>query len=294
MNLATMRPSQFQSQRQFEPKSYLLSKGLMITRWNIFAVLFTLSVAVAASAEEPIQIRVVSYNIHHGEGTDGKLDLTRIAQVLRDARPDIIALQEVDRNTKRTDGVDQAAVLAKMLKMNKVFGGNIDLQGGHYGNAILATYTIDSSTNHQLPSLSNGEQRGMLEADIAVPGLKQSLKILATHLDHRPDAQERIASSEMVSELIQHWGDRPALLVGDLNAVPESKTLRLLERDWTRANRKVLPTIPSDKPTRQIDYILLRPQGSWQVVECRVLDGPVASDHRGILAILEWTEPGSN
>lgn len=242
----------------------------------------------------PFKFRVVSYNIHHGEGTDGKLDLPRIADILREARPNIVALQEVDRNTKRTNNVDQVAVLAKLLKMDGVFGGNIDLQGGHYGNAILTTYASISSANHRLPMLAGGEQRGVIEADITVPGLERPLKFLATHFDHRRDEQERIASSELLSRLIQDWGDQPALLAGDLNAVPESKTLKLLETDWARSNREILPTIPSDNPKRQIDYIMFRPQRGWRVVECRVLDGPVASDHRGILAVLEWAEPTSN
>lgn len=257
-------------------------------------LLLTLGLASAAIAEEPTRIRVVSYNIHHGEGTDGKLDLPRIAQVLSDAQADIIALQEVDHNTKRTNKVDQAAELAKLLKMNHVFGGNIDLQGGRYGNAILTRYASISATNHLLPSLAGGEQRGVMEADITVPGIKQPLKVLATHFDHRPDERERIASSEKIARLIQDWGNRPALLAGDLNAIPESKTLKLLEQDWMRSNREILPTIPSGKPTRQIDYILLRPQQGWKVVECRVLDAPIASDHLGILAVIEWSESSKN
>ena len=45
---------------------------------------------------------MLSYNIHHGEGTDGKLDLARIAAVIKAAKPDLVVLQEVDRNTTRT------------------------------------------------------------------------------------------------------------------------------------------------------------------------------------------------
>lgn len=266
----------------------------MSTSFKLLLLLLTLVTASVAKVDQPIRIRIVSYNIHHGEGTDGKLDLARIAQVLREAEPDLVALQEVDQNTKRTDNVDQAVELGKLLKMNSVFGGNIDLQGGHYGNAILTKYSTISSTNHPLPSLASGEQRGVIEADITVPGLKQPLKLLATHLDHRGDDQERIESCEAIARLTQDWGNRPALLAGDLNATPESKPLRILEREWTRANREIQPTIPSGKPTRQIDYILLRPAGGWKVVEYRVLDAPVASDHLGILAILEWTEPRSN
>jgi len=250
--------------------------------------LLTLCLASAAPAQEPTRIRVVSYNVHHGEGTDGKLDLRRIAQVLRDARPDIVALQEVDQNTKRTGQVDQAAELARLLEMNHLFGGNIDYQGGRYGNAILTKYASVTMTNHQLPALTEGEQRGLMEADIKVPGFEQPLKFLATHFDYRGDNRERIASCEMIARLTRDWGNRPALLAGDLNAVPDSPTLAELKADWTRANREVLATFPSEAPTRQIDYILLRPQAGWRIVECRVLDAPAASDHRGILAVLEW------
>src|SRR4051794_36404648 len=57
-----------------------------------------------------------SPGIHHGVGTDGKLDLKRIAKVITDTKPDLVALQEVDKNTTRTGKVDQAAELAKLSK----------------------------------------------------------------------------------------------------------------------------------------------------------------------------------
>ena len=261
---------------------------------TLLVMLLTSLVASAATAQEPTRIRVVSYNIHHGEGTDGKLDLKRIAQVLSDAKPDIIALQEVDQKTRRTGNVDQAAELGKLLKMKSIFGGNIDYQGGRYGNAVLTRFATKSVTNHRLPSLTKGEQRGLMEVLIEVPGFSQPLKFLATHFDYRSNSKERIVSCEMIAELSQDWGNSPALLAGDLNALPDSETLSLLEKDWTRANREVEPTFPSDKPTRQIDYILMRPTAGWSVIEFRVLDSPVASDHRGILAVLEWKKDAAN
>ena len=66
----------------------------------------------SADAARPLAIRVLSYNIHHGEGVDGKLDLQRIARVITSVKPDLVALQELDRNTTRTEKVDQPAVLA--------------------------------------------------------------------------------------------------------------------------------------------------------------------------------------
>ena len=53
----------------------------------------------------------MTYNIHHGEGIDKRLDLERIAAVIRDADVDIVALNEVDKGTSRTEQRDLAAEL---------------------------------------------------------------------------------------------------------------------------------------------------------------------------------------
>ncbi len=50
----------------------------------------------------------MTYNIHHGEGTDGKLDLERIAALIKQEQADIVALQEVDRSATRTGKRDLA------------------------------------------------------------------------------------------------------------------------------------------------------------------------------------------
>ena len=67
--------------------------------------------------QQPPRLRVLTYNIHHGEGTDGKFDYERLARVINGLKPDVAALQEVDRNTRRANGVDQAALLAKLTGM---------------------------------------------------------------------------------------------------------------------------------------------------------------------------------
>lgn len=247
-------------------------------------------IPLALPAAEPVRIRVISYNIHHAEGTDAKLNLPRIAKVINQANPDIVALQEVDQNVERTGQVDQVSELAKLTKMNSVFGGNIPLQGGWYGNAILTRYPSITMTNHALPQLVAGEKRGVVEANITIPGLDQPLKFLATHFDHRPDDAERVESAKMIQKLTESWKDRPALFAGDLNATPQSESIKLIFQDWTSANSKNLNTIPSDSPNRQIDYILYRPAKGWKVVDFKVLAEPVASDHRAILAVLEWTD----
>ena len=243
-------------------------------------------VAVPESAGA-IRLRVLTYNIHHGEGVDGRLDLARIARVISAAEPDIVALQEVDRLVQRTDSCDQPAELARLTKMHVAFGPNIDLQGGQYGNAVLSRFPIRSHRNHKLPRFDDGEQRGVLEVELELPGGHPPLLFLATHLDHRRDDRERMAGAQAINGLVATDTGRPALLAGDLNAVPDSRVLAEFSREWQRSNGEILPTVPVGNPARQIDYVLFRPATPWTVTESRVLKEAVASDHRAVLAVLE-------
>lgn len=237
------------------------------------------------AGDEPYRLRVLSYNIHHAEGVDGKLDLGRIAKVIQSAQPDIVALQEVDQNVKRSGNVDQAAELGRLTQMNSAFGGNIELQGGKYGNAILTRFEIVGQQNDALPNINAGEQRGILKVMIKLPGRSEGLKLYATHLDHRREERERVLSAERINGMIEELA--PSLLMGDLNDVSGSATLNLLDRKWKRTHEGVLPTIPVENPSRQIDFIAVRPAESWTLIETKVLDEAVASDHRPILAVIE-------
>jgi endonuclease/exonuclease/phosphatase family metal-dependent hydrolase len=246
-------------------------------------------VIFAGTRGEPVRLRVLCYNIHHAEGVDGKLDVPRIARVILSVKPDLVALQEMDQKTKRTRNVDQLAELARLTKMNSAFGANIDFQGGHYGNAILSRFPITRHENHHLPNVDSGEQRGVLESVIRISE-EEIILFLATHLDHRRPDQERRASAKFINRMIGSRDKLPAILAGDFNDVPSSPTLTEVGKLWLRTNPEMNPTVPVAKPVRQIDYILVRPKNRWKVIETRVLDEAVASDHRAIFAVIELVD----
>ncbi len=238
------------------------------------------------AALDPPQLRVLSYNIHHGEGVDGQQNLGRIAHVIKSVNADLVALQELDQSTERTRQIDQPAELARLTSLNVAFGPNIQFQGGHYGNAVLSRFPIRRFENHLLPSHRSGEQRGVLQTEIDVPGLTSPLVFFATHLDARPGDSERIASAKAIKALGAKMAEQPLLLAGDLNDVPGSKALGEITAFWKRANDQIMPTVPVVSPKRQIDYVLFHPASRWTVVEVRVLDERVASDHLPLLATL--------
>jgi endonuclease/exonuclease/phosphatase family metal-dependent hydrolase len=239
--------------------------------------------ALASIALHAQTVRVLSYNIHHAEGMDGRIDLDRIAKVILSVNPDAVALQEVDVKTARSGGVHQIEELARLTSMKWFFGKTIDHQGGDYGNAVLTKLPATFARNAPLPGK---EPRALMEVTLDVAGAK--VAFFATHLDASREETARVAAAKAILKLAK--GKNPAILAGDLNAVPGSETITLLEAKsaWTRAGAPdILPTIPVKEPRRQIDFILYRPANRWRAVEIRVLDEPVASDHRPIFAVLE-------
>lgn len=238
-------------------------------------------------AQDAVSLRVLSWNIHHGEGVDGKLDLERIAAVIRGVKPDLVALQEVEVGSSRTKRVDQPAELARMTGLTSVFQQNIEFRGGGYGNAILSRLPVLSTNRLSLPNHDNGEQRGALSVQLRLPDRTDPLTFFCTHLDHRPDDRERRDSAEAIEQYISGLPEGLMILAGDLNAVPESPVLDIFRRRWAVAGSHPLLTIPVDRPSQQIDFVLMRPEQRWRVTETRVLDEPIASDHRPIFAELQ-------
>ena len=267
---------------------------MMMLRWPIVIMAWLASGFLGMPGEEtvqsaePVTLRVLSYNIHHAEGMDGKLDLERIASVIKSVKPDLVALQEVDRKTERSRQIDEPAVLARLTGMQVLFEKNIAFQGGEYGNAILSRLPVRSHRNHRLPNHRNGEQRGALEAELVLPGGRGTLVFWNTHLDHRSNPSERLASAQALEKIVRERKAPLGILAGDLNSTLSAQVLPIFLRTWTNSNgAKPQPTVPVGKPNRQIDFVLYRPKARWQVQSFQVLPEQVASDHRAVLAVLQ-------
>ena len=242
----------------------------------------------AGQQARPTQLTVLTYNIHHAEGTDKKLDLERIANVIRALEPDLVALQEVDVRTKRTGGVDQAAELARLTKMEHAYGPTMDFQGGEYGNAVLSRLPIRLSSTVQLPHQEGGrrEPRAALAATIRrEPPDGRDIVFISTHFDHTGEPSDRLAQAKAVNAQL---GSSPALsiLAGDFNCEPGSAPMVELEKQWTLVSGGS-SSYPAAPPSKSIDHVLVRPGNRWKVIESRVIEEPVASDHRPVLVTLE-------
>ncbi|MCC5907679.1 MAG: endonuclease/exonuclease/phosphatase family protein [Balneolaceae bacterium] len=235
--------------------------------------------------EDQTTLTVMSYNIQHGRGMDGEIDLERIAQVILDEGADIVALQEVDMGVERSGRIDIATELAELTGLEHyVFGKNIDHQGGDYGNATLSRFPITEYENVHFEQMSP-EQRGILTTLIDVDGF--SLLMMNTHLAHRSqDEPERVIFIEGArDEIIPRYQSDAIIFIGDFNDVPGSATHEAVKEYLTDVWEVVGDgdgfTIPPDNPNRRIDYIFyddgLEPLNAWVPVT-------MASDHLPLVA----------
>ncbi|TMR99793.1 endonuclease/exonuclease/phosphatase family protein [Nonomuraea basaltis] len=219
--------------------------------------------ATAASDVPDRQIRVASFNIHHAQGVDDKLDLQRVADVIRTGGADIVGLQEVDRHwSERSEFADQASWLAERLHMHVVYGANLDLDPltpgaprRQYGTAILSRYPILDWDNTLLPRYDGHEQRGLLRALVQVRGVR--VQVFNTHLQHN-NANERLEQVRAIQPLVAPR-EEPVVLTGDLNARPDAPEIRALSESltdaWPRAGAGDGYTYPVAVPSARIDYV---------------------------------------
>ena len=240
----------------------------------------------------PLTLRVLTYNIHHGEGTDGRVDLTRLAGVMTRVHPDLVALQEVDEGTERASGIDELAELARLTDLHAAFGKAMDYWGGEYGVAVLSRWPLLRTHNDALPTSPDREPRTALTVEVEVGEGGPRIEFTSTHLDQGRDPENRLAQARYLNERLVRDDDRATILAGDLNARPDTPVMEMLETHWTNPLAvDPSPIGPSGRPRMRVDYVLLRPASSWRIVESSIVDDMVASDHRPLLVVLEWTGP---
>ena len=237
-------------------------------------------------------LTVLTYNIRHGEGTDGVFDLERQARVIRESGADLVALQEVDVRTTRASGVNQAEELARLTGMEVLFGEAIPYAGGSYGDAVLSKLPVEAQMVWKLPAEPNHEERVAVGILVTLPS-GESIRFIGTHLDHTRDSSDRIRQAQSILEQAYPAGEPmpPTLLLGDLNARPGSEPMKVLLERFASAAPAGIPSFPSDLPTRAIDWVLYTPTDSWEVVEVHTLHEPVASDHAPLRAVLRHKPP---
>jgi endonuclease/exonuclease/phosphatase family metal-dependent hydrolase len=250
--------------------------------------------------DSPMQIRIITYNVHKCiGGVDRRYRPKRIHETIDHYRPDVVLLQEVDSDAKRSQGDHQTELLGDMLGMrHRAYYPNVTLRrGGAYGNAVLSRFPLTDSQNIDL-TVPPKKRRGVVHvrARIRPDGEShtRTLHVFNMHLGlmgmERKIQLRRFLEADSIADL---HPDAPVVVGGDLNDLYGTLGPKVLEPAGFRTARKIGPTFPAYAPLRTLDGLYVR----GQIVIKHMFRADVgvarqASDHLPLVADLVL--PGAN
>lgn len=244
-----------------------------------------------------MRIRVLTYNIHKGiGGIDRRYRPERIAEVIAHHDPDLVFLQEVDNEVRRSSRHRQVDLLGDMLGLaHRAFFPNVAVRGGgEYGNAILTRHRIAEATKLDL-TIPLKKKRGAVHARILVEigAHVRTIHAWDLHLGlsgfERKIQLRRFLESHPFSHL-HH--DTPQVLAGDFNDVYGTLGPKLLQPAGFRTGKTLFSTFPAWAPLRALDSIYVR--GAVEILHygrSHYALARQASDHLPLVADLRLPEP---
>ncbi len=233
-------------------------------------------------------LRFVTYNIHKGRGLDRRVRIERIARILREINPDVIALQEVLSFDGRKPEDHQARFIAGELGFHYQIGENRKLSGGAYGNVTLSRFPIVFCRNYDITQRGR-EERGCLRTDIRI-GSGQTLHIYNLHLGTAYTERRYQAHRLVDHEILKGEGKKGArIILGDFNEWIAGLASRLFHSHFQCIRIRPVfgksRSYPGILPFMHLDHIYYDGKVELERVEIlRNLRTLVASDHLPIIA----------
>lgn len=221
------------------------------------------------------KLRIMTYNIRNGKGLNGKTDYQRIADVINQYTPDVVAVQEIDSMTNRSGQTDVLRELSERTLMHRTFAPAISYDGGKYGIGILSKEKPASFRYIPLPGRE--ENRVILITEF------NDYVFCSTHFSLTDEDQMK--SLPILKKELQQI-NKPIFVAGDLNATAQSPLIAELRKNFILINNPKTNTFPADKPDSCIDYIASykTPDTLYTIVSQSVINEPEASDHRPVVA----------
>lgn len=246
---------------------------------KIFLLLSALWLISPVQAQHTL--RLMTYNIKNANGMDDICDFQRVANVINNVSPDVVAIQEVDSMTNRSGQKYVLGEIAERTQMHACFAPAIEFDGGKYGIGLLTKQV--PLRLHAIPLPGREEARTLILAEF------EDYIYCCTHLSLTEE--DRMKSLEIVKSFTASY-KKPLFLAGDMNAEPESDFIKELQKDFQILFNPKQSTYPAPNPKETIDYItaLKSNANGFALISSQVLNEPMASDHRPILVELRTAE----
>lgn len=248
-------------------------------------LLLLVTALLTLSVQAQNTLKLMTYNIKNANGMDNVCSFQRIANVINNAGPDVVALQELDSMTNRSGQKYVLGEIADRTQMHAYFAPAIKYDGGKYGIGLLTKQIPIRIQTRSLPGRE--EARALIMAEF------ENYIYCCTHLSLTEE--DRIKSLEIIKDFAI-TAKKPFFLAGDMNAEPESEFIKELQKSFQILSNPKQATFPAPKPEVTIDYIATLKQNAngFAAISSQVLNEPVASDHRPLLMELRTAEKESN
>ena len=265
----------------------------MQTKYTVALLMAIMFIAVSWTKKSNAgghTLKVMTYNTHHCSppGKSAVIDVDAIASVIKKENPDIVAVQEIDVNTKRDGHLNEATEIAsKAGYKSYYFAKTIDFEGGEYGILILSKYPLSNTVTYKLPTNEaiGGEHRVLATATVQLPN-KEIIQFGCTHLDAY-HVENRLLQIKEISR-ITAGVKVPFIIAGDFNAEEGSDVINILDQNFTRTCTHCAPTIHEDGAGDvAIDFIAYKPSGNFIVQSHYVLQDIHASDHYPVVSVMK-------
>lgn len=236
--------------------------------------------------------RLLSWNVHHCVGIDRRHSVERIADSIREHEPDIVALQELEVNHRRSQRIHQPSRLAELLDMDYHYHPVRIRGGAGFGNAVFTRHAMREVRMATLPTFRFLQKRGAVWMSVQLDG--HSVQVINTHFGLL--RQERMMQARALcgDGWLDHpeCRDYPRIVCGDFNATPKSRVYELLDSTLSDAMKLAgdpgVRTWPSMLPVVRYDHVFVCDGIRARRVEVpRTLRTRLASDHLPVLMDFE-------
>lgn len=266
----------------------------------------------------PTPLRVATLNVAHGRGLalsqftltaeEFRANVAALTAVIRQKRPDVLALQEADGRSAWSGLFDHVDYIAEHADYRFVHHG-IHFEAGigdlsiRYGTALLSRFPLRSTASHR-SVVRQFHTKGFVTAEFDFHG--RPVVVVSLHLDSSSADVRRKEAGNIVDVLSQL--KKPLIVMGDFNSRWTSETdavrtitkrlqLRAFQPESGEGEARPttnpppppsLMTFRSTGPVSRIDWILI--SHDLEFVEYGVWVDKI-SDHRGVEATIKWRKP---
>lgn len=253
----------------------------------VLGLICLMGISGSSPQVKPITIKVLNFNIRHGEDNFGGSNLRTVIKLIKEHQPHLVALQGVDSLVSEGQLKFHMRQIALQTNMYYAYGASDVLEEGSQGVGILSVWPFEKLQKLGLPGRPNIPPR-MLLCGLIRHSDKLTFRFCNTQLDYT-SAMDRGLQAAFLNQLLGE-SIQPVVLAVDMGVKPNEQPYFSFRKNWFDAARgSQLSTRVDGLPGERMDYVFIQEQKRVRVGTYKLIrDYPDASTHYPILTTIEF------